>query len=195
MYCRSCGKEVPLHSAFCLHCGSKIAIQQAVSLPTKADSKMRKILALSALGVICFVALIYGLSSGTGQRQSEVPLPVSNPTATPSESSTIGEAAKPAAGRSVKAQSKNSAATRPATVSGSAQLNSAARPATAPAVETAAPVRLSPCSSPGGRRHNSPSITPYPTSTGRSGRKPIASGSRGRRSSGRSNGLMNECGS
>jgi competence protein ComEC len=48
--------------------------------------------------------------------------------------------------RSVKAQSKNSAATRSAPVAGSAQLNSAASPTTAPAAETTptaetAPVR------------------------------------------------------
>lgn len=126
MYCHNCGKEVPLHSAFCLHCGSKTAIQQAVPLPTKAKTKMRKILALSALGVVCLVALIYGLSGNTDQRQSKASLPVSNPTAAPSESPTLGEAAMPAARLSVKAQSKSSAATKSVTGSGSAQLNSAA---------------------------------------------------------------------
>jgi hypothetical protein len=141
MYCRSCGKETPLHSAFCLHCGSKVAIQQAVPLPTKAEPKMRKILALSALGVICFAALIYGLSGGAGPRQSEASLPVTNPTATPAEPSTLVEAATPAAERSVKAQSKNIAATKSAPAAGSAQLNSAASPATAPIAETAAPAR------------------------------------------------------
>jgi hypothetical protein len=141
MYCRSCGKEVSLHSAFCRHCGSKVAIQQAVPLPTKAEHKMRKILALSALGVICFAALIYGLSGGAGPRQSEASLPMSNPTATPSESPALVDAATPAAGRSVKAQSKNSVATKSAPAAGSAQLNSAANPATAPIAEPAAPVR------------------------------------------------------
>jgi zinc-ribbon domain len=141
MYCRSCGKEVPLHSAFCLHCGSKVAIQHATPLPTKPGLKMRKILALSALGVMCFVALIYGLSGNTGQRQSETSLPVSNPAATPSESPSLVDAATPSAGRSVKAQSKNSVATKSAPATGSAQLNSTASPVTAPAAETAAPVR------------------------------------------------------
>src|SRR5262245_46739594 len=112
MYCRSCGKEVSLHAAFCRHCGSKVAIQQAVPLPTKAEPKMQKILALSALGVICLAALIYGLSGGAGPRQLEASLPVTNPTATPAETSTLVEAATPATGRSVKAQGKNSAATR-----------------------------------------------------------------------------------
>ena len=139
MYCRSCGKETPLHSAFCLHCGSKVAIQQATPLPPKAEPKMRKILALSALGVICFAALIYGLSGNTGQRKSEVSLPVS--TATPSESPTLVDAVTPVAGRAVKAQSKTGVATKSAPAAGSAQLNSAASPATAPIAETAAPVR------------------------------------------------------
>jgi zinc ribbon protein len=141
MYCRSCGKEVSLHSAFCRHCGSKVAIQQATPLPTKAEPKMRKILALSALGVICFAALIYGLSGGAGQRESEASLPVSSPTATPSESPTLVDAATPSAGRSVKAQSKTGIATKPAPSTGSAQLNSAASPANAPIAETVAPVR------------------------------------------------------
>jgi DNA-directed RNA polymerase subunit RPC12/RpoP len=141
MYCRICGKEVSLHAAFCRHCGSKVAIQQATPLPTKADHKMRKILALSALGVICFAVFIYGLSGGAGQRQSEASLPVSSPTATPSGSPTLGEAPKPPAGRSVKAQSKTGVTTKSALVAGSAQLNSAASPATAPIAETAAPVR------------------------------------------------------
>jgi competence protein ComEC len=140
MYCCSCGKEVSLHAVFCRRCGSKVAIQQAVPLPTKAENKMRKILALSALGVICFAALVYGLSGGAGQRQSEAPLPVSSPTATPSESPTLGEAAMPSAGRAVKAQSKNSAAARSAPAAGSAQLNSAASPLIAPTPGTA-PVR------------------------------------------------------
>ena len=82
MYCRSCREEVSLHAAFCRHCGSKVAIKQATPLPTKADRKTRKILALSALGVICFAALIYALTGDTGQRQSEASLPVSNPAAT-----------------------------------------------------------------------------------------------------------------
>jgi DNA-directed RNA polymerase subunit RPC12/RpoP len=137
MYCRSCGKEVSLHAAFCRHCGSKVAIQQAVPLPAKAEPKRRKILAISALGVICFAALVYGLSGGGGPRQSEASLPMSSPTATPAESPSLVEAATPAAGRSVKAQSKNSAATKSAQSSGSAQLNSAA----APIAETTAPVR------------------------------------------------------
>jgi DNA-directed RNA polymerase subunit RPC12/RpoP len=124
MYCRSCGKEVSLHAAFCRHCGSKVAIRQAVPLPTKAEPKMRKILALFVLGVVCLAALLYGLSGNTGQRQSEASLPVSSPTATPSESPTLGEAA-----------------TKSAPASGSAQLNSAASPVTAPIAETAAPVR------------------------------------------------------
>jgi zinc ribbon protein len=141
MYCRSCGKEVSLHAAFCRHCGSKVAILQAVPLPAKADRKTRKILALSALGVICLAAFIYGWSGGAGQRQSEASLPVSNPAATPSESPTTVDAATPSAGRSVKAQSKNSVATKSAPATGSAQLNSAASPATAPIAETAAPVR------------------------------------------------------
>jgi competence protein ComEC len=51
------------------------------------------------------------------------------------------EAATPAAGRAVKAQSKNSAATKSEPAAGSSQLNSAASPATAPIAETAAPVR------------------------------------------------------
>jgi hypothetical protein len=141
MYCRSCGKETPLHSAFCLHCGSKVAIQQAVPLPTKAEPKMRNAIALSALGVILFVALIYSLSGGAGRRQSEASLPVSNPTATPSESPSLADAATPAAGRSVKTQSKTGVATKSAPTAGSAQLNSAASPATAPTPATAAPVR------------------------------------------------------
>jgi competence protein ComEC len=141
MYCRSCGKEVSLHAAFCRHCGSKVAIQQAVPLSTKAEPKMRKILALSALGVVCLAALIYGLSGNTGQRQSEASFPVSSPTATPSESPTLGDAATPSAGRAAKAQSNNSAATKSAPAAGSAQLNSAASPVTAPIAETAAPVR------------------------------------------------------
>jgi competence protein ComEC len=141
MYCRICGKEVSLHSAFCRHCGSKVAIQQAVPLPTKAEPKTRKILALSALGVICFAVLVYGLSGGAGPRQSEASLPVSSPTATPSESPTLVDAATPSAGRAVKAQSKNSAATKSAPAAGSAQLNSTASPAAAPIAETAAPVR------------------------------------------------------
>ena len=141
MYCRSCGKEVSLHAAFCRHCGSKVAIQQAVPLPAKADRKTRKILALSALGVICFAALIYGLSGNTGQGQSEASLPVSSPTATPSESPSLVDATTPSAGRSVKAQSKTSVATESAQAAGSAQLNSAASPVTAPIAETAAPIR------------------------------------------------------
>jgi hypothetical protein len=141
MYCRNCGKDVPLHSTFCLHCGSKVAIRQAVPLPTKAESKTRKILALSALGVICFAALVYGLSGGAGPRQSEASLPVSNPTATPSESPSLVDAATPSAGRSVKAQSKNGAATRSAQSAGSAQLNSAASPAAASIAESPAPAR------------------------------------------------------
>jgi hypothetical protein len=141
MYCRNCGKDVPLHSAFCLHCGSKVAIKQATPLPTKAEPRTRKILALSALGVICFVALIYGLSGDMGQRQSEASLPVSSMPATPSETPMLVDAATPAAGRSVKAQSKNSVATKSAPAAGSAQLNSAASPAAAPIAETAAPVR------------------------------------------------------
>jgi hypothetical protein len=141
MYCRSCGKEVPLHSAFCLHCGSKIAVQQAVPLRPKADRNMGKILALTALGVICFAALIYALSGNSGQRQSEASLPLSNPTATPSEAPTIVDAATPSAGRSVKAQSKSSASPRSVTGSGSAQLNSAASSAPATMSESAAPAR------------------------------------------------------
>jgi len=141
MCCRSCGKEASLHAAFCRHCGSKVAIRQAVPLPTKAEPKMRKILALSALGVVCLATLIYGLSGNTGQRQSEASLPASSPTATPSESPTLGDAATPSAGRSVKAQSKNSAATKSGPAAGSAQLNSGASPVTAPIAETAAPVR------------------------------------------------------
>jgi len=141
MYCRSCGKEVSLHAAFCRHCGSKVAIKQATPLPTKAEPKTRKILALSALGVICLTAFIYGWSGGAGQRQSEAPLPASSPAATPSEAPTLGEAAKPLAGRAVKAQSKNNATTKSAPAVGSAQLNSAASPATAPIAETAVPVR------------------------------------------------------
>jgi competence protein ComEC len=89
--------------------------------------------------VICFVAFIYGWSGGAGQRQSEASLPVS--TATPSETPTLGDAATPSAGRSVKAQSKSSSSPKSVTGSGSAQLNSAASPATAPIAETAAPVR------------------------------------------------------
>jgi DNA-directed RNA polymerase subunit RPC12/RpoP len=141
MYCRSCGKEVSLHAAFCRHCGSRVAIKQATPLPAKTEPKMRKILALSVFGVICFAALIYGLSGDTGQRQSEASLPVSSPPATPSESPTLGEDATPSAERSVKAQSKNSVATKSAPAAGSAQLNSASSPATAPIAETAAPVR------------------------------------------------------
>jgi hypothetical protein len=141
MYCRSCGKEVSLHAAFCRHCGSKFAIKQASPLPTKADRKMRKILALSALGVICFAALIYGLSGGADQIQSEASLLASSPRATPSESPTLGEAATPSAGRSVKAQSKTGVATKSAQAAGSAQLNSVAIPAAAPIAETAAPAR------------------------------------------------------
>src|SRR5262245_11804371 len=141
MYCRSCGKEVSLHAAFCRHCGSKVAIQQATPLPTKAGRNTRKILALSALGVICFAALVYGLSGGADQIQSEASLPVSGPQATPSESPTLGEAATPSAGRSDKAQSKTGVATESAQVAGSAQLNSVASPATAPIAEAAAPAR------------------------------------------------------
>jgi DNA-directed RNA polymerase subunit RPC12/RpoP len=137
MYCRICGKEVSLHAAFCRHCGSKVAIKQAIPLSAKEDLKMRKILALSALGVICFAALIYLLSGGADQIQSETSLPVSSPTATPSEAPTLGEAATPSAGRSVKAQSKTGVATESAQAAGSAQLNSAASPATAPIAETA----------------------------------------------------------
>lgn len=148
MYCRSCGKETPLHSAFCLHCGSKIAIQQAVPLPAKADQspakpshKMPKILALFVLGLVCFATLIYGLSGDTSQRQSEAALSVSNPKVTPSESPTLVDVTTPAAGRFAKAQSKNSTSPKSATVSGSTQLNPAAGLATAPTAETAAPVR------------------------------------------------------
>ena len=141
MYCRICGKEVSLHAAFCRHCGSKVAIKQAIPLPAKADRKMRKILALSALGVISFAAFIYGWSGGADQIQSEASLPVSGPPTRPSESPTLGEASTPSAGRSVKAQSKTSVATESAQAAGSAQLNSAASPVTAPIAETAAPVR------------------------------------------------------
>jgi hypothetical protein len=91
--------------------------------------------------VICFAALIYGLSGNTSQRQSEASLPVSNPAATPSESPSLGEAATPSAGRSVKSQSKTGVATKSAPSAGSAQINSAASPAAAPIAETAAPVR------------------------------------------------------
>jgi len=137
MYCRICGKEVSLHAAFCRHCGSKVAIKQATPLPAKAEPKMRKILALFALGVISFAAFIYGLSGGADQIQSETSLPVSSPPATPSESPTLGEAATQSAGRTVKAQSKTGVATESAQAAGSAQLNSAASPATAPVAETA----------------------------------------------------------
>jgi DNA-directed RNA polymerase subunit RPC12/RpoP len=140
MYCRSCGKEVSLHAAFCRHCGSKVAIKQATPLPAKAEPKMRKILALSALGVISFAAFIYGWSGGAGQRQSEASLPTSSPPTTLSESPTLGEASTPSSGRSVKAQSKTGVATESAQAAGSAQLNSASSPATAPIAETAAPV-------------------------------------------------------
>jgi hypothetical protein len=102
---------------------------------------MRKILALSALGVISFAAFIYGWSGGADQIQSEASFPVSSPTATPSEAPTLGEAVTPSAGRSVKAQSKTGGATGSAQAAGSAQLNSAASHATAPIAETAAPVR------------------------------------------------------
>jgi hypothetical protein len=91
--------------------------------------------------VICLAAFIYGWSGGAGQRQSEASLSVTNPTATPSETPTLVDAATPSAGRSVKAQSKTSVATKSAPAAGSAQLNSAASPATAPIAETAAPVR------------------------------------------------------
>jgi DNA-directed RNA polymerase subunit RPC12/RpoP len=141
MYCRSCGKEVSLHAAFCRHCGSKVAIKQATPLPTIAAPKTRKILALSALGLICLAAFIYGWSGGAGQIQSEASLPASSPTATPSESPPLVDAAMSSAGRSVKAQSKTGVATKSAPAAGSAQLNSAASPATAPIAETAAPVR------------------------------------------------------
>jgi hypothetical protein len=141
MYCRSCGKEVSLHAAFCRHCGSKVAIKQAVPLPAKAEPKTRKILALSTLGVICLAAFIYGWSGGAGQRQSEASPPASSPPATPSESPSLVDAAMPSAERSVKAQSKNSGATKSGQAAGSAQLNSAASPATAPIAETPAPVR------------------------------------------------------
>ena len=141
MYCRSCREEVSLHAAFCRHCGSKVAIKQATPLPTKADRKTRKILALSALGVVCLAAFIYGWSGGAGQRQSEASFPASSPAATPSESSTPVDAATPSAGRSVKDQSKTSVATKSVPAAGSAQLNSAASPANAPIAETAAPVR------------------------------------------------------
>src|SRR5262245_46593907 len=106
MYCRSCGKETPLHSAFCLHCGSKIAIQQAVPLQAKADRKVPKILVLSAIGVVCFAAIIYGLSGKTSQRPSEASLSVSkqqqqaagnDSTVAPSGSPTLVDVAQPAA--------------------------------------------------------------------------------------------------
>jgi zinc ribbon protein len=152
MYCRNCGKETPLHSAFCLHCGSKIAIQQAVPLqakaapsPTKAGGNTPKILALSALGLICFAALIYGLSGDTSQRRPEASLTVSgqrqqaagnDAAVMVSVSPARIDVATPVAGRSVKDQGKSRAAARSALTAASAQLNSAATPATAPAVET-----------------------------------------------------------
>jgi hypothetical protein len=109
-------------------------------LRAKADRKSPKILALSAFGVVCFAALIYGLSGGSSQRQSDAPLAALTPAVTPSESPTLVDVATPSAVRSVNAQGKKSGATRSAIEAGSAQLNSAASHAPAPTVETA-PVR------------------------------------------------------
>jgi hypothetical protein len=140
MYCRSCGKEVPSHSAFCLHCGSKIAIQQAIPLPTKSGRKLRTILSLSTLGLVCIVALIYGLSSNTNQRQSDALTLVSNPSATPLEAAMSIEASTPAAERSVKVQSKIGVSPKSVSGSGSSQLHSTARSELATTAESAARV-------------------------------------------------------
>jgi hypothetical protein len=66
---------------------------------------------------------------------------VSSPSASPTESPTLGEASTPATVRSVKTQSQSSASPKSVTGGGSAQLNSAASPAPATTAESAAPVR------------------------------------------------------
>ena len=139
MYCHSCGKVIPLHSASCPHCGSKIAIQPAVPLPTKTDHKTRAVLSLSAIGVIFIAVLVYALSGGTDQRQSVASLPVSNPSATPLNSSISVEAAAPTVKPASKPASKISASPKSVSGSDSMQLNSAA--GSAPAAEGAAPAR------------------------------------------------------
>lgn len=113
MFCRSCGEEVPSYSAFCLHCGSKIAIQQAVPLTAKSSVKKRKYLPWIALGVAFYVALIVSLSSSTVPRQSVTLSLMPSPTATPFEPLTPVEALSPLLKRSAKAASKSRIAPTP----------------------------------------------------------------------------------
>ena len=85
MYCRSCGKENPLHSANCLHCGSKVAIKQAVPLDIQVQEswKALKILAFVVLGVFGIGGLFYGLSGDMGRVRYGTIAPAPSVTATP----------------------------------------------------------------------------------------------------------------
>jgi hypothetical protein len=118
-------------------------------LQSDSGRKRRRILAISALGVVCFAAIVYGLSGNTGQRQSEAPLSLSkqqqqaagnDATVAPSESQKIVQVATPTIERSVKTQSKHRESLRSTTEAISAPLNSSAAPATSPTAETT-PIR------------------------------------------------------
>ncbi len=144
MYCNNCGKQTPLHSAFCLHCVRPVAIQQAIPLrPT--GRKTRMILSVLALGLTCFVALLFGFSRDTGQRQSAALLTRSGPTATPLEFSTPAIAATPAAERRSKTSSKTDASVMSLSGASSLRLDSTAVSALSASGESAFLVRnLSP---------------------------------------------------
>lgn len=66
MYCTNCGKSLPEGSAFCVHCGAKLAEKtekkSQVTLPTAKLSKTRMVAVGKKKGVIIAVACIIGIA-------------------------------------------------------------------------------------------------------------------------------------
>jgi hypothetical protein len=99
------------------------------------------ILSVLALDLTCFVALLFGFSSDTGQRQSAALLTRSGPTATPLEFPTPAVAATPAAERRSKISSKTNASVMSLSGVSSVRLDSTAVTAPSASGESAFLVR------------------------------------------------------
>jgi hypothetical protein len=125
MYCHNCGKQIPLHSPACVHCGSTVAIHQAVPLQT-TRRKMGTILSVTALGLTCFVALLFAFSSDTGQTDPAALSTASNLTGTPSGTSIPVQEATPTSERHSKTSGKTSVSARSKSNSSSARIDSTA---------------------------------------------------------------------
>jgi len=79
MFCPKCGKEIPEHSTFCLHCGNKIAIAQAAPLPEPEASSPKYSLKGFIVAALIIAVVILGVAFVANQNKYHSPPPSSEP--------------------------------------------------------------------------------------------------------------------